>query len=248
MKVNKFKCLIIDDEPLAIKVIQRHVEQMPILELVGTYQNPLEAFELLKTQTIDIIFLDIQMPVLTGMEFVRALAHPPGVIFTTAYRNYAVESYELNVVDYLVKPVTFSRFLKAVNKFVDQQATQKSSEDSPSSAQVALPTDVGSETISESIYVNSNKKYIKVVFEEITYVESIKDYIRIHTEGKNIITKDKISTFIDKLPNYFLRIHRSFIINTKKVSAFTALDIEIGKIELPIGNSYKSEVMDRLKK
>lgn len=247
MSDAKIKCLIIDDEPLAIKVIKRHVEQVPTLDLVATMQNPLDAIEFLKDQSIDLIFLDIQMPVLTGMEFVKSLPKPPGIIFTTAYRNYAVESYELNVVDYLLKPITFSRFLQAVNKFMDQKGSVRASEVPPSSAQEALPTEVGSETISEYLYVNSNKKYIKVIFDHISHIESIKDYIRIHTEGKNIITKDTISGFAKKLPRYFLRIHRSYIVNTKKITAFTALDVEINKLELPIGNSYKAEVMERLK-
>ena len=231
------KCLIVDDEPLAIKLMQRHVEQMPGLELVASFQNPLEAYAFLKNESIDLVFLDIQMPVLTGLDFVKSLQNPPAIIFTTAFRNYAVESYELDVVDYLVKPISFNRFFQAVNKFTNQRNTD-TSKASSSLMEFASPT---------HIYVNANKKHIKVNFEEILYVESIKDYVRIHTAENSIMTKDKISEFEKKLSIDFLRIHRSFIVNTKKITAFTAQDVEIGEREIPIGGSYKELVYKRLK-
>jgi len=232
------KCLVVDDEPLAIKLIERHIEQMPGLELAASFQNPLKAFEYLKKTSIDLVFLDIQMPVLTGLDFVKSLQHPPGIIFTTAFRNYAVESYELDVVDYLVKPITFTRFLKAINKFLDQN--NKAGKEEIQSSETTSKT-------ARHIYVNANKKHIKVEFENILYVESIKDYIRIHTPQKNIITKDKISDFEKKLPDNFLRIHRSFIVNTHKLTAFTAQDVEIGDKEIPIGGSYRKIVQSKLK-
>ena len=231
------KCLIIDDEPLAIQIIESHLKQIPDLELVGTFQNPLEAFELLKTSPIDLVFLDIQMPLLTGIDFVKSLQNPPAIIFTTAFRNYAIESYELEVVDYLIKPITFTRFFKAINKF------KRLYHQSPL---VDIPI-TNDSLINDHIYVNSNKKFIKVNFNNILFVESIKDYIRIHTPDKNITTKDKISEFEKKLPDEFLRVHRSFIVNTKKIVAFTALEIEVGEKEIPIGSSYKKEVLARLK-
>jgi len=238
MKNTSLKCLIVDDEPLAIKLMQRHVEQMPGLELITSFQNPLEAYAFLKNETIDLVFLDIQMPVLTGLDFVKSLQNPPAIIFTTAYRNYAVESYELDVVDYLVKPISFNRFFKAVNKFISQKNTKKPSIISPNIIEISSPT---------HIYVNSNKKHIKVNFSEILYVESIKDYVRIHTSDSSIMTKDKISEFEKKLSADFLRIHRSFIVNTQKITAFTAQDVEIGEREIPIGGSYKEVVYKRLK-
>lgn len=234
------KCIIVDDEPLAIKLITRHVNELPGLTLVDSFQNPLKAFDLLKKESIDLIFLDIQMPVLTGIDFVKSLPNPPGIIFTTAFRNYAVESYELNVVDYLVKPITFTRFLKSVNKFIDQQSVPAIPPTVPNSPLFSNKT-------TNHLYVNSNKKHIKVDFDQILFVESIKDYVRIHTSQKNIITKDKISDFEKKLPNNFLRIHRSFIVNTDRITAFTAHDVEIEEREIPIGGSYKVEVMERLK-
>lgn len=229
-------CIIVDDEPLAIKLIKRHVDEIPSLNLIATCGNAIEAFEVLKKESIDLIFLDIQMPTMTGIDFVKTLQNAPSIIFTTAYRDYAVESYELNVVDYLLKPITFTRFFQAVNKFLEQQET--------TTTVVTIPEVDNS---NDHLYVNSNKKHIKVEFDQIKYIESIKDYIRIHSDGKNIITRERISDFEEKLPAHFLRVHRSFIINTKKITAFTANDIEINEKEIPIGSSYKKLVQDRLK-
>ncbi|MDB4292406.1 LytTR family DNA-binding domain-containing protein [Maribacter sp.] len=231
------RCLIIDDEPLAIEVITAHLAQLSEMELVASFGNPVAALETLKRERIDVIFLDIEMPVLSGIDFIKNIAIVPKVIFTTAYRNYAIESYELDVVDYLLKPISFSRFLKAVNKF---------------KTMVQLPVaknDVSKEIpLDNHIYVNANKKFIKLEFDAISYVESMKDYVKIHTAGKSVVTKEAISNFAEKLPSEFLRIHRSFIVNTKKVTAFTKVDVEINETELPIGSSYKEAVMAFLKK
>lgn len=230
------KCIIIDDEPLAIKLIKGHIEQVPGLELIATFQNAVAALDLLKKEPVDLIFLDIQMPVLTGIDFVKSLQKPPGVIFTTAYRDYAAESYELNVIDYLIKPITFTRFFTAVNKFFNQYSTSQQVAKEPSLEQVQQ----------SYIYVNSNKKHIKIAFDDMLYIESIKDYVRIHTADKSIVTKDKISDFEQKVPAHFLRVHRSFIVNTHKITAFTKQDIEIGDREIPIGRNYKSLVLQLL--
>lgn len=235
--MSQIKCIIVDDEPLAIQLLQEHIKQMPQLELVGSSQNPLEALQMIKGQDVDLLFLDIQMPLLTGIELVKTLQNPPGIIFTTAYRDFAVESYELNVVDYLMKPITFVRFFKAVQKFIDMQTPQI--KESP----VAIPA----EDEKRSIYVNVNKKFVKIIFTEIGYIESVKDYIHIHTQDETIITREKISDFEHKLPDHFMRIHRSFIVNRNMVTAFTAQDVEIGEKEIPIGASYKEKVMEQLK-
>ncbi len=230
------KCIIIDDEPLAIKLIKGHIAQVPGLELIATFQNAVAALDLLKKEPIDLIFLDIHMPVLTGIDFVKSSQKPPGIIFTTAYREYAAESYELNVIDYLVKPIAFTRFFKAVNKFFNQHnATQPVSQE-PSQVEVQQ----------NYLYVNSNKKHIKIEFDQMLYIESIKDYVRIHTAEKSIVTKDKISDFEQKVPKHFLRVHRSFIVNTHKITAFTKQDIEIDDREIPIGRNYKSLVLKLL--
>lgn len=227
-----FTCLIIDDEPLAIEVIRAHLAQLPEFEVLGTFANPVAALATLENESIDLLFLDIEMPLLTGTEFLKTVPDTPKVIFTTAYRNYAIESYELDVVDYLLKPISFSRFLKAVNKF----KTGVHASETPVVPETAeLPAN-------DHLYVNSNKKYIKIKFDEIRYVESMKDYVKIHLSENTVITKETIRNFEQKLPDGFLRIHRSFIVNVQLVTAFTKVDVEINEIELPIGTSYKEAV------
>lgn len=229
-------CIIIDDEPLAVQVIENHLKQVSEFELFGSFQNPVEAFEYLKNNTVDLIFSDIEMPLMNGIEFVKNLQNPPKVIFTTAYRNYAIESYELDVIDYLLKPISFSRFFKALQKYQSLS----------NGTQAAPPQE---ETLAnDHLYVNTNKKYVKVLFEDILYVESLKDYVRIHTVTERVITKTSLSDFVNKLPSHFLRVHRSFVVNKNKITAFTAQDIEIESIEIPMGSSYKTEVLEQLKK
>jgi DNA-binding LytR/AlgR family response regulator len=232
----KVNCIIIDDEPLATALIEAHVANIPNLNIIAVCNNALEGFEVLKTQSVDLIFLDIQMPLLTGIEFLKSLSNPPKVIFTTAYREYAIESYELEVVDYLLKPISFDRFFKAINKFFKTIETNTS-----------IITVSDSQEVSKFIYVNSNKKQHKISFSEILYVESIKDYIRIHLHDKTIVTKDKISDFEQKLSSDFLRTHRSYIVNSDKITAYTVNDVEIGNIEIPIGISYKKQLLEKLK-
>ncbi len=235
---KKINCLVVDDEPLAIGLLEKHIKQFSQLNLVASSWNAIDAFEILKREPIDLIFLDIQMPGLTGIELIKSLQNPPDIIFTTAYRDYAVESYELNVVDYLLKPITINRFLKAINKYLDKTNTKKRLVNSISAHKEK----------DDFMYVSTNRKHIKISFEEVLYVESLKDYVCIHMPKEDIMTKYKISDFENKLPEYFLRVHRSYIINTKKITAYTSHDIEIDKHEIPIGVSYKKEVTIFLKK
>ncbi len=230
------RCLIVENEPLAARLLEKHIAQFSQLALVGSAWNAFEAFELLKQQTVDLIFLDIQMPGLTGIDFIKSMSNPPDVIFTTAYREYAVESYELDAVDYLLKPITIDRFFRAIQKYLQRTET------SPWQKQVPPTTDADAP---DHLYVNTNRKHVRIVFEEVLYIESLKDYIRIHTADQAVTTKEKISAFEDQLPDYFLRIHRSFIVNTRQVTAFTANDVEIGDREIPIGVSYKQLVKAR---
>lgn len=230
------KCIVIDDEPLAIKVLEQHIIKIPDLDLVATFKNPVDALEVLKKESIDLIFLDIQMPLITGIDFVKSTPLHAKVIFTTAHRDYAIESFELDIIDYLLKPISFSRFLKAINKY---KQGLLSTQDQRSLVKPSIT--------STHIFVNTNRRFVKIEFDQILYIESIKDYVRIHTTGKAIITKDKISAFIEKLPDSFLRVHRSYIVNTNKITAFTAKDIEIEKIEIPIGEHFKSGVLAALK-
>ncbi|MEL6536220.1 MAG: LytTR family DNA-binding domain-containing protein [Bacteroidota bacterium] len=242
----KYRCILIEDEPLAQGLMQKHMAQFEQLELVATCWNAMEALPLLQQQNIDLLFLDIQLPGLSGMDFLRTLTHPPQVIFTTAYREYAAESYELEVVDYLVKPITFDRFFKAIHRFLQGQAGAASLQNVPSPAAASNPA--SPEGAKDSIYVNTQRKFQRIRFEEVLFVESLKDYVRIHLKEEQVMTKDKISEFLGKLPDYFLRVHRSYLVNTHHISGFTAQDIEIGPHEIPIGISYKQSVMDALKR
>lgn len=231
------KCLIVDDEPLAIEILESFVERVDSLELVASCTNGVKAFDVLKKEQIDLLFLDIQMPKLTGIEFLKILNPAPKVVFTTAYRDYAVESYELNVVDYLLKPIAFDRFLMAINKVVevDSLKTPSLQRNEPTTSEATEPY----------LFLKSDRKMVKVYLKEISYIESLKDYVRIKMEGgKEVISLQKISYLEKKLPaDCFLRIHKSYIIATHKIQAFSASSIEMGEKEIPIGRSYKSEVM-----
>jgi len=230
--MKKYKCLIVDDEELARELIATHVSQLPDFEVVAICASAIEASSVLQNETIDLLFLDIEMPVLKGTDFLKNLVHKPKVIFTTAHREYAIESYELNVVDYLLKPIVFNRFFKAIEKFLDTQIVVNSS---------AKTTEL------THIFVQSNKKNIKVSYDEILYVESIKDYIKIHTTESQLVIKHGISAFEEKLDSRFLRVHRSYIVNSQKVTAYTKQDIEIGDLEIPIGDLYKKTTLEKLK-
>ncbi len=234
----KLRCLIVDDEPLAIEVIESYIERLDNIEIVDKCNNALKAFEILQQESIDLIFLDIQMPKLTGIDFLKTLKNPPKVIFTTAYRDYAIESYELDVVDYLLKPVSFERFLKAVSKvFLAGQENQ-----------VIVKTQEATTPPEEKyIFLKSDKKMIKVVLNEILYIESLKDYVRVKTADKEVITFQKISYLEEKLPeDCFLRIHRSFIVAIKKIESYSATTIEVPGKVLPIGRNYKNQVLSVL--
>ncbi len=230
------RCLIVDDEPLAIEILQSYVERVETLELVGTCNNAVQAFEVLKKEKVDLLFLDIQMPKLTGIEFLKALNPTPQVIFTTAYREYAVESYELNVMDYLLKPIAFDRFLMAINKVVENGI--------PSPVSIIQETDA-IQADDPFLFLKVDRKMVKVYLKDITYIESLKDYVRVKTEGgKDLVSLQKISYLEKKLPaDCFQRVHKSYIISVNKISAYSNTAIEIGDAEIPIGRSYKSEVM-----
>ena len=234
----KIRCLIVDDEPLALDVLETYIGRVDNLELVCRCNNAVEAYNCLQTEHIDLMFLDIQMPKLTGIDFLKSLTNPPKVIFTTAYRDYAVEGYELNAVDYLLKPISFDRFLKAIAKVTPQ-------EHKPTATIAASEQDYKD----AFIYLKADKKMVKVMLSDILYIESLKDYIRVKTETKEIISYQKISFLEEKLPaDKFLRIHRSFIIALDKVQAFSATAVDLGKNEIPIGRLYKNEVLQILGK
>lgn len=229
------KCIIVDDEPLAIEILESYVARVEELELTGTFRNAIAAFTFVQQNPVDLIFLDIEMPKLSGIDFLKTLKHHPKVIITTAYRDYAIEGFELEVVDYLLKPIPFERFLKSVGKVLSSR---------PESTQV--PTAVAQDSF---IYFKVDKKMVKTKIADILYIESIKDYVKVRTADKEIITQQKISYLDESLPRaHFLRIHRSFIVNTDHIDAYTATDVEIDKFKVPIGRNYKNDVIKALSK
>ena len=232
----KIKCLLVDDEPLAIKLIENHISKIDALDVVAKCNNALKAFEILNTQEIDLMFLDIKMPNITGIDFLKTLKNPPKTIFTTAYRDYAIESYDLEAVDYLLKPITFERFFKAIDRLLRENKLIENTK--KETTQV------------DYIIVKSGNKHHKIVKGDILYIESLKDYIKIHTAGdKHTVSKYKIGDIEQDLKeSHFLRVHRSYIININKISAFTINDIEVSSTEIPIGASYKDKVVSFLDK
>ncbi|GGA98207.1 LytR/AlgR family response regulator transcription factor [Puia dinghuensis] len=228
------RCLLVDDEPLAVQLLQKHIAQLPFFEVAGVCSNAVQALEVLNHQTIDLLFLDIRMPQLSGLELLKNLHRPPRTILTTAYREYALDGFDLDVVDYLLKPVTFDRFFKSVERYLrmnNQPLTSVLSSSEP-----------------QFIYLKSGYKYFKVDLRHIVYVESRKDYIRVVTKEKVIVSKYRLSDLEKELEGKgFLRIHRSHVVNLLHVSAFSASELEVGETMLPIGESYKVMVEKALR-
>lgn len=240
MTASKIKCLVVDDEPLATAILEDYIGQLETLTLVGKCANAIEALLFLQANKVDLLFLDIQMPKLTGIDFLKTLPYRPKVILTTAFREYALEGFELNVLDYLLKPVPFERFLVAINKY---HAANESSNLLPP---IIFPRDNAAHS-EQFIYLKSDKKMVKVFLKDILYIESLKDYVKVKTSAKEIITYQRISYLEEKLPDrQFLRIHRAYIIATDKIRSFSSSVIEVGDLELPIGRQYKTEVMKAL--
>ncbi|PZR26124.1 MAG: DNA-binding response regulator [Citrobacter freundii] len=227
----RVKCLLVDDEPLAIQLIQNHLSQLDSFEVVATCSNAVEALNVLRSTPIDLLFLDIKMPKVNGLDFLKTLRDPPAVIITTAYREYATDGYDLDLIDYLLKPITFERFLKATERYLRRNTLSKNT---------------GSIT-HDFINIRADRKFHRLSVDEIIYVESVKDYIIIHLQDKQITAKHKLSEFESFLPrDAFLRIHRSFIVRVNKIQAFTFSDVEIMGKQVPIGTNYKDQVISRL--
>lgn len=229
----KIKCLLVDDEPLAITLLQNHIKQLDNVEVVATCNNVAKAYEILHVAEINLLFLDIKMPKLSGIEFLKTLQNPPRTILTTAYRDYAMEGYDLGVIDYLLKPVSFDRLLRSIDRFWKLYAP-------------TLPAN----TVSAEhwLVIKSGYKYLRIFTGDIYYIESLKECVKIYTAEKEFVAKYKISDLEAEMSNKgFLRIHRSFIINVKKVTAFSGEGIELGKFEIPVGASYKELIKRTLK-
>lgn len=226
-----YRCLIIDDEPIAIRVIRNHLSAFTDFELVAECSNALEAMSVLAKENIDLMFCDIRMPQLTGVDFVRSLTHPPKVIFTTAYRDYAVDAFELNVVDYLLKPVSFERFTKAIQHFLEQEKTQTATEET------------SDEKARDFIFLKADKKHYKVNLSDILYFESLGDYVIVFTENQKIVSKERISHLQENLPaDRFLQIHRSYIVSIANIESVGPGFVEINKKKLPLGRNYKAQL------
>jgi two-component system, LytTR family, response regulator len=226
--MSKIKCIIVEDEPLAVKVLADYVSQVPFLELKGTFKDAILATEFLRENDVDLIFLDIHLPKLKGMAFLKTLTDPPAVIITTAYHQYAVEGFNLNVTDYLLKPIEFERFLVAVNKVKLIQGEKEKMQE---------------EQEKDFIFLNVQKKKVKILFSDIVYIESQREYIKIVTTKKEFLSKMSTHEIESLLPsNLFKRIHRSFIISVNKIESYTAEAVEVNGISIPIGRGYKDVI------
>ena len=234
------KAIIVDDEPLALEVLETYINQIPEIQLIKKCENAFDANEALRNHHIDLMFLDILMPQLSGIDFLKTLSNPPCVIFTTAYPDYAVEGFELNAVDYLLKPISLERFLKAVNKVSEKLASRKLEHDT-----------VQYEGVEDFFFVKADKKLVKVNFDDILYIEGLKDYVIIRQENGRVITLQTMKSLEDRLPETkFKRVHRSFIVNIKRITAILGNMVELmeaGKIkQLPIGKNYRDELLDMI--
>lgn len=223
------KCVIVDDEPIAQDILETYTSKTPNLELVAKCSNALEAMSVLQENKVDLLFLDIQMPEITGLDFLKSLSNPPLVIFTTAYQEYAIESYELNAVDYLLKPISLERFLTAVNKVFTRLETMDESIEK------------------DYIFIKDSDEHLKIWFKDILYIEGLKDYVKIiRNDAKTIVTLSTMKNMEKIMPSQFKRIHRSHIINTNKITSIVGNSVRIGGELISSGKSYK-EVFDSLK-
>ena len=230
--MEKFSCIIVEDERLASELLEDYIKDTPFLDLKHTCSDALKALEILQRENIEVIFLDINLPKLKGFDFIRTLKNAPQIIITTAHREFALDGYELNIVDYLLKPISFNRFLMAVNKLRNQPQTQPFSQ-----------------TERAYIFINNNKKKIKIYTDEILYIESKKEYISIVTLENTYQTKFQLSEIEEQIPkNKFIRTHRSFIVSLDKITAFSSTDVEINSLQIPIGRSHKNIVLSILEK
>jgi DNA-binding LytR/AlgR family response regulator len=235
----KIRALIVDDEPHAIAVLEKYLSQFSQMELVGKCADAIQAFQLLQQKPVDLMFLDIKMPGIKGTDLLRSLKNPPKVIFTTAYSEYALEGFELNAVDYLLKPISFERFLRAVDKvyqLTDHKPKTNITHEAPTGDHEAF------------IYLKVDRKTTKVNVNDILWIESLRDYVKVVVKDQEYITRQKISILEELLPeSRFVRIHRSFIVALAKIDSFYAYSMEVAGHELPIGRNYKQDVQKKLK-
>lgn len=233
---NMINCIIVDDEPVAREILENHLEKIATIHVVGSCKNAIEAFNLISLHKIDLIFLDINMPEISGLSFARSINKNIKIIFTTAYREYAIDGFDLRAVDYLLKPISFERIYQAINKYKNENLPINLE----TTADLTLDKN-------DFIFVKSDRKMIKIDFTEVNYIESLADYLKIHLKDKAILTRETITSIEAKLPKRdFLRIHRSYIISISKIESFTNEFVEINKKAVPISRSYKNDVKMRL--
>lgn len=233
---NPIQCIIVDDEPIAREILENHLKKIEAIEVVGSCKNAVEAFNILNSHSIDLIFLDINMPEISGLSFAKSINKKIKIIFTTAYREYALDGFDLKAVDYLLKPISFGRLIQSINKYNNENHLDNQEDD----------RDIIYEK-SDFIFVRSDRKMIKINFDELDYIESLSDYLKIHLSNKVIITRETISSIEAKLPKQdFMRIHRSYIVSISKIESFTPEFIEIKNKAIPISRSYKNDVKQRL--
>lgn len=239
--MSNIKCIIIEDEPLAVKVLSDYIGHVPFLELQGTFKDAILATDYLRQHSTDLIFLDIHLPKLKGMAFLRTLSHPPAVIITTAYHQYAVEGFDLNVTDYLLKPFEFERFLIAVTKVRNAAGNKLPQAEGEESKEGKV-----SKEVKDYLFLNIDKKKVKILFADIIYVESQREYIKIVTTKREYLSKMSTHEMEDLLPDHlFKRIHRSFIISMGKIESYTAEIVEVNGIQIPVGRAYR-EILEHL--
>lgn len=233
---ERINCIIVDDEPVARDILKKHLTSIEAVKIIASCKNAIEAFNIISEKSIDLIFLDINMPSISGLSFARSINRDIKIIFTTAYREYAVDGFDLKAVDYLLKPISFERLLQAVNKYTCENPK--------------LPHDPGKPSAirkSDHFFIRSDRKMVKICFDEIQFIESIGDYLKIYLKGKTVITRETISSIEAKLPQKdFLRTHRSFIVSLAHIDSFTLEYIEIGVKQIPVSRSYKDAVFDIL--
>ena len=232
----KTRCLIVDDEPLARELIRGHILKLENCEVIAECDNAMKAMEALRNHNVDLMFLDIKMPQMTGIDFLKTLRRPPKVIITTAFSQYALDGFELDVVDYLMKPITFERFFKSVNKYFQSGNSE------------SVEVDGGKGTSEDAfIYVKENKKVIKIYMKEIHFIEGLNEYIRIHTDNRRVVVKSSLQGIESKLPQeQFIRVHKSYIVSIPRIRAFNATTIELENAKLRIGRNYKNQVFSAL--
>ncbi len=231
----EYKCVIIDDEPMAIEVLQNHLSQLENLSVVATFTKPLSGAQYLAEHPTDLLFLDIEMPAITGFGLLKTLTNPPKVIITTAHRNYAAEAFDFQVLDYLLKPIPLDRFMKAINRFFESVVSNK--------------IDTVETHEHEYLIVKSDKRFHKVLIHQILFIESMDDFIRIHTQNTKLDVYDRLIGMEAKLPaGQFIRIHRGFLVNRTKIDSFSTSEIFIKDFDIPIGKSYRDEVVKLLSK